>query len=159
MLTVIFLMMSLAFGFTSCGTNDDETNQVDLTIVDQLPYYSVEYNDAELLNVEDIETKVHIVNSEDEMKDLFGDKFLEVYPQYASIDFSQYSAIVATTKMISDISNIKFKFLECQDTIIPIYYRLQLSYNMDSEIHPDHYIVVFGVIVDKLSSDAIVLLC
>lgn len=156
-LAVIFLMACFAFGFSSCG-NDDDTDQTELPIINELPYYSVKFEES-IAESEGMETSVHVINSEEEMITLLGDEFLENYPQYTTIDYSLHSAIIATTKLNSDINDIKFRFLRCYDTQIPIYYRLQLSYNMDQNIISDHFIVIFGVLVDKLSNDTIVLLC
>lgn len=151
---ILALVATMLATLAACSNDDDPMVARYLDIKRQLPiYYELNSNNTLIDTGSNTADEVVVLNSTDEVRNYVGDNFLQAFPAYGEVDFTQYSLIVKTSPKFSyiintsesDFSIVYNPYRNCWQLTEEIYER--------GTIKDDWYVERVALVVEKIDSD------
>ncbi|MDR2917200.1 MAG: hypothetical protein LBV74_20590 [Tannerella sp.] len=157
----ILLCLLFATGLLSCG-KDDLTDVKKLPIEKEIPiqFFNLDYIDS--TNVNEIYITYfkapHLINSEEDLSDLFNELKLDMPEDLKILDYEQYSLLLKFDLYISKAHSVSvrhyfYKNINQKNDYDYQYYQ-SIGYgsaNVETENEPFYY---SGILVDKISNNS-----
>lgn len=154
-INIIAMAAIMLAALTACNDDDDPVIARYLDIERQLPVYYVLNDNNTLIDTDVItDDEAVVLNSVDEVRNYVGDEFLQAYPSYGEVDFTQYSLIVKTSPRFAYVIDTS----ESEFTIIYNPYREGWQFTeeiyVNDTLENDWYVERVALVVEKIDSDS-----
>lgn len=154
--TIILLFTAVFFGLTSCNNDDEPIIAKYLDVVDELPtYYKLNSQNTLIPVSESTETEIKVFNSAEEVRSYVTEDFLQAYPSYLSVDFSQYSLLVKTCPVFPYVINTSYTDFSIIYNPHKECWQLTESIYVSDTLEKDWYVERVALVIEKVSSDAV----